>query len=276
MRALRFLVVLALALGLSGCFQFHTVLRVFPDGSARLLSSITMSTEAYERMQALAELDPDQKGAFSLIDEEALRSAAKGYGPGVTFEGVKSIDGDGEQGYVATYRVEDVTTLALPLAPEPPSSLGAAGPDSSPSDIVTFDFQPATGDAPAQLAIQMPSLLGDDGVMSTGLGGLGTPGTTKDESGIEMLRAMLQGMQATLRIEPQGTVTATDATFEDAGAITLMRFDFDELLADPDAFNRLDAQGPPTSTDELADRVAATPGIDMEAQPTVTVSFRGE
>ncbi|MEO1630226.1 MAG: hypothetical protein AAFU38_05575, partial [Bacteroidota bacterium] len=78
MRALRFLVVLALALGLSGCFQFHTVLRVFPDGSARLLSSITMSTEAYERMQALAELDPDQKGAFSLIDEEALRSAAKG------------------------------------------------------------------------------------------------------------------------------------------------------------------------------------------------------
>ncbi|MEL7362571.1 MAG: hypothetical protein AAFN13_10905 [Bacteroidota bacterium] len=270
MRALRFLVVLALALGLSGCFQFHTVLRVFPDGSGRLVTSFEINEAAFEQFQLLATLDPDQKDGASLIDEEALRTAAKGYGPGVTFEGVKPMDG--ERGYVATYLVEDVTTLSLPLTPEPTSSLGTPSPDSTPSDLVTFGFSPADDGAPAELTIVMPDFLGEDGSM--GVGSIGRPSSgTKGDSDLESLRGVMQGMQATFRVEPQGTVTTTNAAFEADGTITLMRFDFDEMLADPDAFNRLDAQEPPATTEELAERIAEVSGVDVEVQPAVTVSF---
>lgn len=71
-------------------------------------------------------------------------------------------------------------------------------------------------------------------------------------------------------------MTTTNATFETDGTITLMRFDFDEMLANPDALNRLDTQEPPATTEELAERIAEVPGVDVEVQPTVTVSFRGE
>ncbi|MEM6785272.1 MAG: hypothetical protein AAF624_16245 [Bacteroidota bacterium] len=272
MRALRTAFVLTIALGLSGCFQLHTVLRVFPDGSGRLITSIEISEAAFAQVQRLATLDPDQKGGSSLIDEEALRTAAKGYGPGVTFEGVKPMDG--ERGYTATYRVEDVTTLALPLTPEPASSFGTPSPDSTPSDLVTFGFTPTDGGTPAELTIQMPDFLSEDSPMTMDVGSLGgASADTKGDPEFEMLRGVMQGMQATFRVEPQGTVTATTATFEADGTITLMRFDFDEMLADPDALNRLDAQEPPATTEDLAERIAEVPGVDVEVQPTVTVTF---
>ncbi|MEM8559716.1 MAG: hypothetical protein AAGG50_17995, partial [Bacteroidota bacterium] len=83
----------------------------------------------------------------------------------------------------------------------------------------------------------------------------------------------LQGMEVSLRVEPQGAIEETTASFEEAGTITLMRLDLDAMLADPALLERLQQREPPASAEETAEQLAEIPGLDAEAQPTVTVMF---
>ena len=119
---------------------------------------------------------------------------------------------------MATYRVADVTTLTLSPTPEPPNTMSAGGanalePANSEADTpLTFGFEPAAGDSPAQLTVMVPPLLAGAEDPTN----VGTPLNPVDPAEFEQARELFRGMRVSMAVRVAGEVVETNASRHDA------------------------------------------------------------
>ncbi len=164
-------------------------------------------------------LTPEQELQLA---RQQCAAMAKRMGEGVTVKSVEQLEPRGEwKGVKAVYAFADVNKLNLPVVPQ-------AGPVKAAADAaIHFGF--AKG-APSKLTVAMPPM------QAPAQGG---PGQADMAGGEEMINAMLpmllEGSRIVLKIQVEGRITETDATYVNArrDAVGLIRVNLDGVAKDP-------------------------------------------
>lgn len=248
-----------LAVSLVGCFQDEIVVKVNPDGSGTIERTFVLSRTAIEEMRAIqAGFDPDTP--FSIFNKEELHEKAAELGEGVRFVSAEPLETEAGDGYRAVYAFDDVTTLDI----QPQSGGRPSGDGAKPG--VRFAFAPGT---PARLTILVPQQ--DDTAPTDPVKADTTPADSTERAGMmTLMHEVLRGLHIRLVVEPQGTISETNAAFRADGRVVLVDVAGDALLSDPALVQQLAGTEDPAATRSL---IAGANGVQMETQEHVTVSF---
>ncbi|PQJ35913.1 hypothetical protein BSZ35_16050 [Salinibacter sp. 10B] len=263
----------------SGCGVFRTLLKVNPDGSGTIVQTIRLNAMATQFMSSMATTDDsarqDADNPPTLFTKKKIRARAAQFGDGVHFVRMERLDERGGKGYRAVYAFDDVRTVHL--LPGEQMDIGDDAPGASADDAktktpITFDF---SAGVPATLTMHLGGLAAPDASVNMGRGPPDAPDTSNTARQKRMARMMLRDAEMRIDIEPQGTLVGTDAKHRTAaGRITLMALNFNELMADPQAFDRFLTAKNQGRTDADTERmIRALPGIRLETKEAVTMRF---
>jgi hypothetical protein len=248
----------------SGCLRSTTVIEIDPDGSGTIVQETGMTSQALAMMKGLA--SSNQSGGSAppeVFGEQQARTAAANMG-------VRFVSGEpfktGElEGYRARFAFDDVTKIAVNMD-QGRSPLTAGQEKQSPPFSFAFDRRAAS----SLLTIQMPSQMGRQGSAFPGLPGAGPGGSDADKAqatqALAMMKMMMKGLFVDVSLNVKGRILKTNAPYVQGSQVTLLQVDFDKLLADAGAFEKLQAATDPKS-------LGAVPGIKMIADPKLTVEF---
>lgn len=254
---------------LAGCFAYETTVRLSPDGSGTVEQEIVLTRMMAEMLRAANE-EAEEEG-IDVCEELDL-------GEGARLVSAEPIEETERMGCRQVYAFTDVN--ALRLKPGPAEGLqdelgDGNGTPAAPEEPITFSFQPGS---PATLVIRMPERE--------------TEGDEEDDEGVAegpeldaeadaagramalaMMREMLRDSRFSVRLVLDGDIVETDASHRDGNRITLIDLDFDALLEDPEALERLMGIEDPSSEQANA-LLAELPGVRFETREEVTVRFR--
>jgi hypothetical protein len=260
------------AAAVSGCLQSSTIIKMKPDGSGTLEETMTMSAEAVGQLGALGAMGDDKNtkgsgGIDDLFSDKDARAAAAKMGQGVTFVSSEKIDTPDRKGLKAIYAFTDIRKISLAEVHAPTMSGDAAAKDPP----MTFDFKQLPG-GNGLLTINQA------GVENALKSGDARPAPTNAidpkmaEQGIEMAKAIMKGMKIDVLIQVP-RVVKTNSPYVDAGAVTLLSMDFDKVLADPKALERMNGL---TTLAETKAALKDFKGIKITLEPQVTIEFAGK
>src|SRR5262249_26541737 len=194
-------------------------------------------------------------------------------GQGVTFVSSEKIDTPDHKGLKAIYAFTDIRKLSLEEMHAPniggdTAGMSAAGAKDPP---MTFDFKQLPG-GNGLLTINQP------GVEKALKNGDAKP-AAKDtvdpktaQQGLEMAKAFMKGMRIDVQIQVP-RVVKTNSPYVDGGAVTLLSMDFDKVLADPAALQRMNGL---TTLAETKAALKDFKGIKINLEPQVTIEFAGK
>jgi hypothetical protein len=273
----RLSVVVVSLLLLGGCLQFESLITVNSDGSGTIEQRFVMKQEFVDMMAGMQSMQQSQEGSenedaeeeasgFSLLDPEQLRSQASSIGEGVRFVSGEEIADEFGQGYVAVYEFDDVSKIQVNQNPgDLVPQTGGAAPTDQIVENITFSFREG---ATSELVIELPE---PEEVEADGAGEQAPTGS--DEMNPEMFQQFYQDMRIAMRVRVDGRVVSSNATSRDGNTLTLMDIDFNRLMAQDQALERVLNQQPETIA-EMQQLVADVDGMDVETEPRVTIRFR--
>jgi hypothetical protein len=252
---------------LAACFQSSTLVKLNPDGSGTLEQTTTMTAQALQQLQSLASIGDKDKKSQNPVDpfsvDEAKKQAAR-MGAGVTFVSAQKIDTPERKGMRAVYAFSDVRKLAVSEMNAP----GGADMGQKPQQPVTMTFtQLPNGhavltlknDADVAKNLKMP-----------GTGDAGQPAVGADNpQAAEMMKQMLGGMKIDFAIQV-GHIVKTNIPYVNGGTVTVLSMDFDQMLANPAGFEKLQRAKTPAETKAALQGVK---GIKLSLDPELTVEF---
>jgi hypothetical protein len=280
MRVLRFARVALCALAaaaVSGCIQSSTLIKLKPDGSGTIEQTTTMNADAVAQLSALAAMSDDKNkdknpGAKGSLDDlfsdaEARRAVSK-MGEGVTFVSSQKIDTPERKGMKAIYAFTDIRKLrvnemSMPGAAE--SGASGAAPQDPP---MTFAFKQLPG-GNGVLTILQPGI---DKAMTSAQGKADTTVDPKMAAqGLDMAKAFMKGLKVDVAVQVPRLVK-TNSSYVEGGTVTLLSMDFDKVLADPAALERLNKAKSLADSKSLLKDVK---GIKVNLEPQLTIEFAG-
>jgi hypothetical protein len=305
-RVIRSAVALAALTLLAGCVKSKVVVHVNPDGSGRVVERSQM------KLAGLAELAGE--GGFSSDQAAEAAAVAQKMGEGVTVESVKELKSGDWIGAERVFVFSDISQLKLSLSPQgagdeaaPGEDLGGGAEDED--QPVTFDFVPASADAPARLTVHVPEVRSPLGGSSGGgdepeavaaggeddegdpapdgdspreleaaLGGLGEAmGEALAEA---MLKPMLEDAHIEVSIVVNGTIGDTNARYVSTSrkSVGIARMDLGKLSKNSAAFKALMKLNKAANREEAAGQLDSAPlnkYLRVETQEAVTIEFSG-
>ena len=81
-----------------------------------------------------------------------------------------------------------------------------------------------------------------------------------------MMKMMMRGLFVDVALNVDGRILKSNAPYVEGSRVTLMQIDFDKLLSDESALQKLQSAKDVKS-------LAAVPGLKIIAEPTVTIAF---
>lgn len=273
-------------LGLTGCLEESTVVKISKDGSGLI------HTRKYENTQAGKGLlgglggdeDKEEEEIYAPTEEE-LKAKAKAMGEGVTFKSLrKGKNKSGWTGYEAIYAFKDINKLKLDLNMKSaddmkPAEDDAEAPDhanAEVADLVTFEMKDGT------LKIRTPDPSEqekdndeDQGEQEDPAEGAQDPFADEpdDPQMMAIMAAMFAGAKVGFFVEIDGEIAETDAKHREGNMITIMRADLGKLFANPEAMKKAQKlEG--GSRKEVQEIVDSIEGIDMDLQDPITVKVK--
>ncbi len=257
---------------MAGCLEVSTVVSVKPDGTGTIAERLLMSKASLGQMNSLAEAG--KKGpAGQMPDKAALEKKSQEIGEGVRFISVRPVVTKTHEGYEALYAFRDINLLQLNRNPDSAVSADSASGNQAPKkkkQYVHFIFKEGT---PSRLVIVMDQEKEAESFSS--------PEAAKPQQNAEQLKMatsimkqFLKGMRVFLAVDIDGSIVSTNATYRKEKRITLMDVDFDKLLANPKQFASFTTLGSDPSSREMQKIFKNIPGIKLESQKEVEVSFQ--
>jgi hypothetical protein len=257
---------------MAGCLEVSTVVSVKPDGTGTIAERMLMSKASLGQMSSLTE--GGKKGqAGQMPDKSALEKKSREIGEGVRFISVRSVVTKTHEGYEALYAFSDINLLQLNRNPDSGVSADSASGDQAPKkkkQYVRFIFKKGI---PSRLSIVMDQE--KEASLST------SPAVAKPQQNPEQLKMatsimkqFLKGMRVFMAVDIDGSILSTNATHRKEKRITLMDVDFDKLLSKPKQFASFTALGPDPASEEMQKIMKKIPGIKLETQKEVQVSFQ--
>ena len=255
--------VIIIAAASAGCLRSTTTIDLKADGSGTILQETAVSTQALGMLQGMAGANA-QSGDKppQLFGEEQARKAATTMG--VTFVSGEPIKTGELEGYRARYSFTDISKVSVKMDQGADNLTASAGGDArKPPFAFGFDRTPAA----STLTIQMPEQTpGSAGGMP--LPGAATSDADKAQAAqaLAMMKMMMRGLYVDVALNVDGRVIKTNAPYVEGSRVTLMQIDFDKLLGDDAAMQKLltikDVKG-----------LAAIPGLKIVSDPKITVEF---
>lgn len=252
-----FLLGACLALLLTGCLQVDTEVQVQSDGSGYVVERLLISKSFIKSMAASFGKGGEQK--LSSSNRESAEKKAAKMGEGVTLTQTEAVDTEDFTGQVAIYHFDDINKLKLSQSKD------------GVKDPIRFNFKPGET---SMLTILMPETRPkEDKKQQADNDQSSSQGESSSKSAdTEQMKALFKDMRFTMTVAPQGIVTATNASHLADNKITLVDFDFGQLLNIPEALSSLKAQNP-QSPAEAALLANGIPGIKVELQKQIEVHF---
>lgn len=244
----------------TGCLRSTTTIDLRADGSGTILQETAMSAQALAMLKSFAS-QSNSGGAppSDIFGEEQAKKAAGSMG--VTFVSGEPFKTADFEGYRARYSFDDISKIRVSM------DQTMSAPQTTSSKPPPFGFGFDKGAASSTLTIQMP-----DQPPTRQLPGLGTGAATTDvekaqaAQAMAMMKTMMKGLFVDVSMNVAGRIIKTNAPRVDGSRVTLMQIDFDKMLADEAALQKL--QG---ASDLKA--LASVPGLTIASDPKVTIEF---
>jgi hypothetical protein len=256
---------------MAGCLEVSTVVSVKPDGTGTVAERLLMSKASFGQMSSLAE--GDKKGQQGQIpDKAALEKKSLEMGEGVHFISVRPVATKSHEGYEALYSFRDINLLQVNSSPDSGVSADSASGEQAPKKkkkFVHFLFKQGT---PSRLVIVMDQEK-EAGPSST-VAAKPQQNPEQLKMATSIMKQFFKGMRVFMAVDINGSILSTNATHRKEKRITLMDVDFDKLLAKPKQFASFAALGSDPSSKEMQKIMKKIPGIKLETQKEVEVSFQ--
>lgn len=266
----------------TSCIRVETIIKVNKDGSGTITETVMMSKMFTSMMRSFSEGfgDEEEKEEFSLFDKIKLTEAADEFGEGVEFVSGKEVDDKEWEGYKAVYSFDDVSKIRISADQEDKVDTGmSASPDEDENveeeEFYYFSFK--KGKTP-QLVINRSDFENEE-TKDSEMEEEAMEGENGDldGGGMDMMTSemagMFKGMRFSMKLEVNGKVRKTNATYRDKSTITLLDMDFAEMMKNEDAFSKLTSKKP-ESTAELQAFAEKFDGFMIELEQPVTVDFK--
>ncbi len=261
-----------LLFSLAGCLEISTIVSVKPDGTGTVSEQMLMSKSSFGEMFLT---DGEKKGqSGQLPGKEAFEKKSLGMGEGVHFVSVRPIVTKTQAGYEAIYSFRDINLLQVNSAPDngvsADSTSGGEQSLKKKKEYVRFFLKEGS---PSRLVI-----VGDQAKKASLSG---SPDAVKPHQNaqqvkmaIRIMREFLKGMRVFMAVDVNGSILSTNATYRKENRVTLMDVNFDKLLANPRQFASFAALGSDPSFGEMQKILKKIPGIKLEMQKEVAVTFQ--
>ena len=283
-RVFETVVVVLVLLSLSGCLQYHTLIRVKPDGSGSIEQTFLMSKEAIAMMRTFVEqmatsleeeteepiqmFEKGEKG-FDIFDEDELKRNASDMGKGVTYVSGKKIITDESEGFKASYTFIDINKVKINQNPseQVPSSPGEESEKKK--EFLTFRLNKGKT---STLIIRMPEQE-DKPMGATEDSKVTEPDEEQLEQAMAQMKQFFKGMKISMAVEVGGSIVKTNATHRDGSKITLMELDFGKLLEMPDKLSEFSRLQPETLEDSK-EFLNGLEGFKVDLNREIKVEFK--
>ncbi len=261
------LVVACAAALCAGCFRSTTLITVRQDGSGTIEQEVGMTAQAAAMARGFRDSaekgNAKQKGQELFTEADARKAGEQ---MGVRFVSMEPVKTAQLEGYRAKYAFDDITKVTFGKSGPAAASTGSPDPGAG---LPPFGFGFQKRPDGAVLTVNMPpmdsSKLGPMGAMGgQGAGGKASEAETKQ--GMAMAKMMMQGMFVDVALAVEGRVRKTNAPYLDGSRITLLQLDFDKLLQDEAAMERMNKASDLKSLQNI-------PGLKVPVEPTLTVEF---
>jgi hypothetical protein len=260
---------------LAGCFQSSTLVKLNPDGSGTLEQTISMTAQAMEQIKAFSAMgDKNKKGGAADASQDPFsvdqaKAAAAKMGSGVSFVSAEKIDTADRKGLKAVYAFKDIRTLSLN---EVNSPAGADMGDKSDKPMALSFSQLPNGHS-------LLTIKNDTATTTAKPAAAGADKSSPDKSSplkgmddaqaMDMIKAMFAGMKVDLAVQV-GHLVKTNVPYVAGGTVTLLSMDFDQVLANPGALEKLQKAN---SLAETKVALQGVKGIKVTLDPTMTIEF---
>lgn len=253
-----------LTLMVSGCLQVHTVIKIKPDGSGTIEETLIYAKHLALMNQVFGgDKESDRGEPGSVYSESKLKERAATFGDGVSYVSAKNIKSKDGRGYTAIYSFKNINGLRLNQNIGSIVPSGTKGPKMR-DEHITFRFIEGT---PATVVIQMPEEAQSRVTVRK------KEATSNDEEGIETARLLLGDLRFSTKVEFQGQIVETNASFRKGSLVTLIDLDFDEMLGD-EGFLRQAQSFEEISLEDVKSLMKKYPGVKVELKREVRVKFR--
>jgi hypothetical protein len=293
--ALNWVFLVAATVGLSGCLDMEKLVHVKADGSGYVEERMLMKREALSMVQGMAKMgaEPGAETNFKLIDPEKLAAEAAAMGPGVTLISTEALSTPESEGYVARFAFTDINQLTLDQSPKDPAAESKpgvedqtpasdeptaeteAGDATSEKKPETIHFELSKGPEPV-LIVHTPEDEADGKTGATDATGGAKekvlPEGQERQMAMQMMQQMFKGMRVAVYVEVEGDIRETNAAYRDGSKVTLLDIRFDEILKDPERFERF-AAAQPEGVEQVKALMKDLPGIKIEPSNTVQIQF---
>ncbi len=274
-----------LGLTVSGCIETQMLVSVNSDGSGTIEERMLMNKMVIGMLEGMGdafkvegeEEDSDepveQAEPFSMFSEDDVAERAEKMGAGVKLVSYEEVESATGTGYSARFTFDDINAINMDQNP------GSALPDmpgeeqsaEEKEERIHFQFTPGS---PARLVIKpfieeeeieeeitedMPEDEQSD-----------EPGESDME--FEQMKELFRGMRMTLAIKVNGNIEETNAQFVDGSTITLIDFNFDQMLDNPEALKVLEKseEMSPAAAQEVLKGIE---GIKFDIDDEIVVTF---
>jgi hypothetical protein len=253
-------IVCALAVASTGCLRSTTAIDLKPDGSGTIVQETALSAQALAMVKGLTSGNQAGSGGpTDIFGEEQARKAAESMG--VTFVSGEPFKTNELEGYRARFAFDDVTKLKV--NPEQ-SAAGMSG--SGNMKQPPFSFSLDRGATSSVLTIQLPEERPGGPKLLPDFAGGGSADKAQAAQAMAMMQMMMRGLFVDISLNVNGRILKSNAPHVDGSRVTLMQIDFDKLLADPTALEKLQS-----ATDLKA--IASIPGLKIVSTPKLTIEF---
>jgi len=220
-----------------------------------------MTAQALAMLKSFtSQADTGKTPQAELFGEEQAKKAADSMG--VTFVSGEPFKSADFEGYRARYSFDDISKIKVNM------DQSMSGPQTSASaKQAPFAFGFDKGPASSTLTIRMPDQTPATGQLQGLPKNTGTDAEkAKAAQAIGMMKMMMKGLFVDVSMNVGGRVIKTNAPHVEGSRVTLLQIDFDTLLADEAAMEKLQS-----ATDLKS--LASVPGLKISPEPKVTIEF---
>ncbi len=224
----------------NGCLEFHTLVKVNPDGSGTIEEKFLMSKAVAKMIASLSESfssDSIQKREpLTLFDEDEIKADTAKLGKNVKYVSGRKLSENGQEGFRAVYNFKDLNDLHINQNPNSQIPLDESGKvDSVDKEYVNFQFIPGE---PAKIIIHLAQNKND--TSSFNFRNQFSDSTTFSDSTMynEVVK-MMTDLKISLDLKLNGKIVNTNASYVQDSTITLFNIDFNEMLKDPQKAERI-------------------------------------
>jgi hypothetical protein len=259
-----------IAVFFSGCLEVNTTIHLNKDGSGTLEESVLMSSQVIQMISAFTSSFDSvsaDTNKFNLFDEDKLIADTAKYGSGIKYISGKAVKENGKQGYNAIYSFEDINKLRINQNPNSKIDMeGVEFEEDSSKEFLKFKFIPGS---PSLLTIKTPLSKNKD-ISGEDVSNQDT--LSSDFQGMDEFLNLMKDMRISLKLDINGNITETNATYVNGSEITLFDMDFHDLFANPEKLKMFKKQNP-KDIEEVKKIMKDIPGIKVEMNNEVNVRF---